>query len=637
MSLRARAIALFGLFVALLALAWELDARSDRRVFALIEAAAASAELPTEAHTIVHLAERVGHGEREGTAALPATARRLDSLVSVVTAAPGRREQRELLAAVTAFRAATSPALSGNAVDSLALERSYETLRGHAVALSTVLIGAARQESQGMNRLQELINAAMIIAIAGLIVAVWFGFLRPSQRTLRALEQRAVSEPGTALVTVPGAARELARLVAAFNRVLEQSNRSARELRRAVRVTDALYAALRAGRGVLDLGSLAQIAAEVAADATTAEFAAVAVREPESRRIRHWATAGFPLESAPPGALPEGDGLLAPLVDGKPIRVPDAASHPGRGGVPAWHPAIRNLLGVPVKVGPQHWGEIYVANRTGGDAFGDDDEAILHSVATFLSYAAEQGQAHAEQATAATIRETVNLLTGCAHEINNSVAAAQLNLRALEEYARSDSPPRLEDWREVMNDVVVPLDHISELVRHVLTASGARAVPSAPAVDLGMVARHAATRAQEESPGAAPISVEAPEHVCLEGSSAEHAAFVLDTLTRWCARRVGAGTGRGGDVFVKVAAPDGRVLMEVGHRSLPHPADIASIFEPAARADQRRGTVEFDLDLLLVRAAVQRAGATIEAVPMEGGAGISFRSVFPAAKAAPAA
>lgn len=81
--------------------------------------------------------------------------------------------------------------------------------------------------------------------------------------------------------------------------------------------------------------------------------------------------------------LPQGHGLLHTMVDDRaPLRVADIAAHPRSVGYPAGHPVMRTLLGVPLMVRGTVYGDLYVADKTDGTPFDDDDEDLLAALAS---------------------------------------------------------------------------------------------------------------------------------------------------------------------------------------------------------------------------------------------------------------
>lgn len=104
------------------------------------------------------------------------------------------------------------------------------------------------------------------------------------------------------------------------------------------------------------------------------------------------------------GHLPRGRGLLGLLIeDPRPLRVEDIGSHPRSHGFPAGHPPMRTFLGVPIELGGEPWGNLYLTEKAGGVPFDEEDE---RNVATLAGWAAV-AIANARSVAAARLREAM--------------------------------------------------------------------------------------------------------------------------------------------------------------------------------------------------------------------------------------
>ncbi|WP_327140809.1 sensor histidine kinase [Nocardia sp. NBC_01327] len=91
------------------------------------------------------------------------------------------------------------------------------------------------------------------------------------------------------------------------------------------------------------------------------------------------------------GALPEGHGLLG-LVNGEPIRLDDLARHPASIGFPPHHPPMRSFLGVPVRIRGELFGNLYLAEKSGGHPFTEDDEVLMQALAAAAGIAVDNAR-----------------------------------------------------------------------------------------------------------------------------------------------------------------------------------------------------------------------------------------------------
>jgi len=82
------------------------------------------------------------------------------------------------------------------------------------------------------------------------------------------------------------------------------------------------------------------------------------------------------------GELPRGRGILGLLItEPAPIRIADLTRHPASAGFPAGHPPMSAFLGVPVRVGDEVFGNLYLTERSRGGEFTADDEELAVALA----------------------------------------------------------------------------------------------------------------------------------------------------------------------------------------------------------------------------------------------------------------
>lgn len=118
------------------------------------------------------------------------------------------------------------------------------------------------------------------------------------------------------------------------------------------------------------------------------------------------------------GHLPEGKGVLGALVDEpRTVRLADIAEHPASIGFPAEHPPMRSFLGVPIRVRDQVFGNLYLAEKRGGEQFTRDDEELVCALAGAAAVAIQNATLFAESVRqrdwqAAMVNVATELLTG---------------------------------------------------------------------------------------------------------------------------------------------------------------------------------------------------------------------------------
>ncbi|GAA3476140.1 GAF domain-containing SpoIIE family protein phosphatase [Streptomyces yanii] len=141
---------------------------------------------------------------------------------------------------------------------------------------------------------------------------------------------------------------------------------------------------------------------EAATDLVAARYGALGVLS-ENGKIIDLITVGVddPHLCAALG-LPQGHGLLHTLVeDREPLRVANVATHPCSVGFPPRHPVMRTLLGVPLVVRGNVYGDLYVADKLDGTPFDDDDEGLLTALASAAGVSLENARLYQQLKRAA--------------------------------------------------------------------------------------------------------------------------------------------------------------------------------------------------------------------------------------------
>jgi signal transduction histidine kinase len=210
--------------------------------------------------------------------------------------------------------------------------------------------------------------------------------LEPSQRPV---PQRSVSQrPGSQRAVLPHLRLDelLAELQERLQEVLATSDRANALLEAVVaigsnieldgvlrRIVEAAVALVDARYGAL------AVAGE---DGGLARFVPVGLDEAQIARIHHW---------------PEGRGLLGALItESQPVRLADMSDDPRSVGFPDGHPPMRSLLGVPVRVRDEIYGNLYLTEKRGGAEFDDEDEELLLALATAAGVAIENSRLYEE-------------------------------------------------------------------------------------------------------------------------------------------------------------------------------------------------------------------------------------------------
>ena len=133
------------------------------------------------------------------------------------------------------------------------------------------------------------------------------------------------------------------------------------------------------------------------------------------------------------GDLPRGRGILGLLIsEPVPIRLADLSAHPASAGFPPGHPPMTGFLGVPVRIGEEIFGNLYLTERSRGGEFTADDEELAIALAAAAGAAIANARRFAESEQRrrwldASAELTPRLLSGAAgppHALITEYAAA---------------------------------------------------------------------------------------------------------------------------------------------------------------------------------------------------------------------
>ncbi|WP_026120460.1 sensor histidine kinase [Nocardiopsis potens] len=183
------------------------------------------------------------------------------------------------------------------------------------------------------------------------------------------------------------------------------------------RVRSLLEAVVSIGTG-LDLDTLLRRIVEAAMSLVGAGYGALGVMDGEGGLERFVPVGLSAEEIASIEHWPEGRGLLGLLIkEPRTLRLTDLAEHPESHGFPRGHPPMRTFLGVPVRVRNEVFGNLYLTEKAGGEAFDEDDEAIVAALATAAGVAVENARLYEETRLRerwldASNEVTTRLLTG---------------------------------------------------------------------------------------------------------------------------------------------------------------------------------------------------------------------------------
>lgn len=168
----------------------------------------------------------------------------------------------------------------------------------------------------------------------------------------------------------------------------------------------------------LDLERTLRRIVEEATSLVGARYGALGVIDENGTRLSQFLTVGVDEATyAAIGDLPTGLGLLGVMIEERrPVRLPDLAEHPRSVGFPPHHPPMRSFLGVPVRVGDEVFGSLYLTDKIDDEAFSDIDEELVAALAVAAGMAVEHARLYRRSehrgAALAALQEVASSLAG---------------------------------------------------------------------------------------------------------------------------------------------------------------------------------------------------------------------------------
>jgi signal transduction histidine kinase len=126
------------------------------------------------------------------------------------------------------------------------------------------------------------------------------------------------------------------------------------------------------------------------------------------------------------GPLPRQHGILAAMLhEASAQRLTDVTQDPRFEGWPSAHPDMSDFLGMPVLDGDEILGALFLANKKGPSGFGDEDEALLRTLAAHAAIALVNARLYERSRELTLVGERARI----AHELHDAVSQKLFSLR----------------------------------------------------------------------------------------------------------------------------------------------------------------------------------------------------------------
>lgn len=222
-----------------------------------------------------------------------------------------------------------------------------------------------------------------------------------------------------------------------------------------------LDAVLSVGSG-LELQAMLQRIVEAATELVDARYGALGVLDADRTGLAQFLTVGIDdATHRAIGNLPEGHGILGLLiVDAEPLRLPDLSAHPDSHGFPPHHPPMTSFLGVPIRVRDEVFGNLYLTDKTTGDAFTDTDEELAVALAAVAGVAIENTRLHSRVRDLALVEDRERIARDLHDSVIQRLFAVGLSLQGAVRLVRTDADEAASRIEAAVDDLDVTVKHI---------------------------------------------------------------------------------------------------------------------------------------------------------------------------------
>lgn len=385
------------------------------------------------------------------------------------------------------------------------------------------------------------------------------------------------------------------------------------------RVRRALIEAGLALGSALSLPHVLQILVDVARELVDARYAALGVINAEGTGLSDFVTSGMSSEvRSRIGALPKGKGILGLLItDARPLRLRDLREHPASAGVPANHPPMRSFMGVPVVAQGRVFGNLYVTEKIGADAFSEEDLALLEVLATQAAVAIDRARLRAG---------SDRLMSAASHALGNSLAAVRLWAGTL----LQTPPTSQEEWLDGVTQIAGSAAQSARLVEDLVALTRIQEgniALHAETVDVAELVRKSAADLQAEA-GARGVTldVHADGSLVVELDGARTRQLLINLLAHALAMSAPRTV-----VSVRlVGSPSADVELRVRDTGPPVAADDAeSLFDPHIDSGVHTRGRGFGFELAVSRQLARLMGGDIAVGSTQENGGALFTLRLP--------
>jgi two-component system, NarL family, sensor histidine kinase DevS len=138
----------------------------------------------------------------------------------------------------------------------------------------------------------------------------------------------------------------------------------------------------------LSLDNVLERIIQLALQQAGARYAALGLVDDQGKMVQFIPVGLDEEEKARIGHHPVGKGMIGALMDERrTIRIPDISTDPRSYGFPPYHPQMGSFLGVPIILGDELLGVIYLTDKEDLSEFNESDERVIETLAAYAAVA----------------------------------------------------------------------------------------------------------------------------------------------------------------------------------------------------------------------------------------------------------
>lgn len=162
--------------------------------------------------------------------------------------------------------------------------------------------------------------------------------------------------------------------------------------------------------------------------------------------------------------LPQGRGLLgALLTEGRTIRIPHITTDPRSNGFPPGHPPMDSFLGVPVRIGAEVVGNLYLTNKIGGGEFSSTDQKLIELLAANAAIAIKNARLYEQVGRLAIVEERSRIGMDLHDGVIQAIYAVGLTLESVRMLLSEQG----KEQNEAIHVIDTAIDSLNDAIRDI--------------------------------------------------------------------------------------------------------------------------------------------------------------------------